>query len=253
MTSGNGTQHGDWDTQREQLSAYLDGELEAEERQRLEAHLMACADCQRELAELRQTRQLLRALPAPALPRSFTLPVPEAAPARDTRAAAVSSRRARSGEWVARAAQWVGGIAAAVGLMLLLGAALAAGGSHSLGGAASGYSVPSTARPPVGASSADGSATHAPEIGVGSGATRTPPSSPSSPAPAVTATQMPPSAGSGDERLQHPYGLSNAPAAPLAGAGLMGGGIVLLAGGTVARRRSRRRNRRHGDGRNTRG
>ena len=37
-------------------------------------HLASCQQCQQELAELRQTVNLLRALPQPALPRSFVLP-----------------------------------------------------------------------------------------------------------------------------------------------------------------------------------
>lgn len=255
MASGNGTQHGDWDAQREQLSAYLDGELEAEERMALEAHLVGCAACQLALAELRQTRKLLRALPQPALPRSFTLPVPEAAHASGARAA-TTPRPARSGQWVARAAQWMGGIAAAAGLVLLLGGALAAGSPPSTGGAASGNFAPGLARQPGGTSSQDGTATHAPQVGVGSGATRTPQSSPSpsTTTPAVTVTQTPPANGTTTPLTRHAYGMNNAPAVPLAeaGAGLTGAGIVLLAGGTVARRR-RRHSRRRGDGRATRG
>jgi anti-sigma factor RsiW len=37
---------------REQLSAWLDGKLEPEERGRLSAHLEGCAACRRELARL---------------------------------------------------------------------------------------------------------------------------------------------------------------------------------------------------------
>ncbi|HEY7975335.1 MAG TPA: zf-HC2 domain-containing protein, partial [Ktedonobacterales bacterium] len=61
--------HTDWEPQCERLSAYLDGELTDSELAALETHLPTCEQCQRELAALRQTRALLRALPTPALPR----------------------------------------------------------------------------------------------------------------------------------------------------------------------------------------
>jgi anti-sigma factor RsiW len=64
----------------EQLSALLDGEISTEERTQWEAHLATCQRCQQELASLRQTVALLRALPQPALPRSFELPAESAEP-----------------------------------------------------------------------------------------------------------------------------------------------------------------------------
>lgn len=66
---------------REDLSAYLDGQLSQAERSRVERHLHDCTDCQAELRDLKQTVALLHALPAARLPRSFLLPV-SAAPAR---------------------------------------------------------------------------------------------------------------------------------------------------------------------------
>lgn len=60
----------------EQLSAYLDKQpLSAEEQSQMEAHLNTCEQCQQELADLRHTVALLHALPQPALPRSFMLPL----------------------------------------------------------------------------------------------------------------------------------------------------------------------------------
>ena len=44
------------------LSAYLDNQVTAAERDRIERHLQACATCQRELDSLRQTIALLHAL-----------------------------------------------------------------------------------------------------------------------------------------------------------------------------------------------
>lgn len=65
----------------EQLSALLDHQLSPEDSEEsYQAHLQICELCQQELAELRQTVQLLRALPEPPLPRSFTLSLTNALP-----------------------------------------------------------------------------------------------------------------------------------------------------------------------------
>lgn len=57
----------------EQLSAYLDDELSAEEQAQCQAHLFVCKQCQQALAALRETVTLLHALPQPPLSRSFLL------------------------------------------------------------------------------------------------------------------------------------------------------------------------------------
>lgn len=58
---------------REQLSAYLDGELGPAERARLEAHLQGCPACRAELDSLRRTVELVGRLPAVSPLRSFRL------------------------------------------------------------------------------------------------------------------------------------------------------------------------------------
>jgi hypothetical protein len=58
----------------EQLSALLDGELEATEQATVESHLSTCEVCQAELESLRSTVMRLSALPTLAPPRSFALP-----------------------------------------------------------------------------------------------------------------------------------------------------------------------------------
>lgn len=70
----------------EQLSAYLDGELDARHAENVERHLSTCAACSALLDELRETRAMLSALPAQTPRRSFVLgaeyaraPVQEAA------------------------------------------------------------------------------------------------------------------------------------------------------------------------------
>jgi hypothetical protein len=55
------------------LSAYLDNQVTAAERDRIEGHLHSCAVCQRELDTLRQTVTLLRAMPRVQVPHAFTL------------------------------------------------------------------------------------------------------------------------------------------------------------------------------------
>jgi hypothetical protein len=60
----------------ERLSEYIDNQLEPRARAQLEQHLSACDACQKDLASLRWTVSLVKHAPAPALPRTFVLPVP---------------------------------------------------------------------------------------------------------------------------------------------------------------------------------
>lgn len=61
----------------ELLSAYLDGEVDAGERTRVEAHLEVCEACRAELESLRATAGMLHRLPLEPAPRSFLIPAPE--------------------------------------------------------------------------------------------------------------------------------------------------------------------------------
>ena len=75
----------------EQLSAYLDGELDARHAENVEHHLATCDTCAALLEELRSMRALLSALPAHTPTRSFVLGAEYArAPVRDV---ATPSRR----------------------------------------------------------------------------------------------------------------------------------------------------------------
>src|SRR5258708_15392432 len=107
-TSGDDRHPADWELQREQLSAYLDDELEPAARAALEHHLPGCTRCQSELRELRAVRGLLRALPVPALPRSFALPTDSPVPiplshGSHSTSAASTGRATRRGP---RIAEW---------------------------------------------------------------------------------------------------------------------------------------------------
>lgn len=57
----------------EQISAYLDGELNLKEKGRLEGRLKVEPELRRELRELGETRSMLRSLPRQRAPRNFTL------------------------------------------------------------------------------------------------------------------------------------------------------------------------------------
>ena len=123
---------------QEQLSAALDGMLTPDEQAMLDGHLAGCATCSRELEELRQVRSLLRAMPQPALPRSFLLPTENAvAPSRAAAAAQHPERDrapiplpARRNPGAARAVRTlrltrrIGTVAAVIGLALFLGTLL---------------------------------------------------------------------------------------------------------------------------------
>lgn len=61
------------ETDYELISAYLDGELSDSERLRFETRLQVDAELRGELAALRQTVELIKALPPLTAPRSFTL------------------------------------------------------------------------------------------------------------------------------------------------------------------------------------
>jgi anti-sigma factor RsiW len=217
--------HADGDSQRERLSAYLDGELAPAETATLERHLADCRACQAELASLREVRALLGALPPPALPRSFALPETTAPPARlapiAPRAPAPPHRAParRTGFAAARAAQWLGGIAAMLGLALLLSSALAGRTPYTF---SSRSAIPasggaSTTSHPVGPSGQGAAPT----------ATRT-----------ATGVSGETTAPNNDTRTAAGEPL---PIIPIAGGGLLLGGGLLFVGGTAARRRRRQR------------
>lgn len=85
---------------REELSAYLDGELRAAPAQRVAVAARAEAALAEELAGLRATRNLLRCLPPVRLDAGFTARVLAEAQRRGL----LPTRRARTGLWVGRAA-----------------------------------------------------------------------------------------------------------------------------------------------------
>jgi anti-sigma factor RsiW len=66
----------------ERLSPYIDEQLQAKERARVEAHLNACPSCRKELQTLQWTKSLLRQGPRVPLPRSFVIREADLTPQR---------------------------------------------------------------------------------------------------------------------------------------------------------------------------
>lgn len=248
MIGGNGREHADREALRERLSAYLDGELAPGDAAALERHLAECAECRDELAGLRNVRALLRALPQPELPRSFALPsttaTSAAAPPRAPVAAnPLSSTRSRQARGtvpaLARAAQWVGGLAACFGLILILATTVLGGNlGHTLSTAAP---ASGGASAPMHTSSAPQQTATAPAVGRTPGTAAGVGQPTHTASPAGTATNGPASTNT----PPHATAAQTAPfpVLPVTGAGLLAGGVVLLGAGSVAARRRQRRAR----------
>ena len=106
----------------DQLSAYLDDELSPQERTVVESLLAESAAARQELAELRQVRELLIALPPESLAETFPAEVLHACEQRmlldDVRPASAESsqtsmsKRSRFAAWA-----WIGGLVASIAIV----------------------------------------------------------------------------------------------------------------------------------------
>ncbi|HVE41392.1 MAG TPA: zf-HC2 domain-containing protein, partial [Planctomycetota bacterium] len=56
---------------KEKLSGYYDGELDAAEKAEVERHIASCSECLRELGELKSSALLVKELPRLRAPRSI--------------------------------------------------------------------------------------------------------------------------------------------------------------------------------------
>src|SRR5688572_891593 len=56
---------------KEKLTGYYDGELEAAEKAEVERHIASCSECLRELGELKSAALLVKELPRLRAPRSI--------------------------------------------------------------------------------------------------------------------------------------------------------------------------------------
>lgn len=102
------------DQVRVELSARLDGEVDAPTSQSLDEHLAACPACSRHEASLRRTRSALRIQPA--------VPVPDLTNAIMERVSSEGPRARRRDDW--RSGVRIASLAAAAAALLLLSASL---------------------------------------------------------------------------------------------------------------------------------
>ncbi len=110
---------------RDQLSAYVDGELAGKDALRVDAHVESCDACAAELVELRAASALLAELADVAVPRSFAVTAEDVAPRRKAPATGFV-RSANSGLRIAGA-----GLAVALAVVLVLDAGGLAGGGET--------------------------------------------------------------------------------------------------------------------------
>ena len=123
----------------EQLSAYMDGELAADERAQVDTHLRSCAACSTHLEELRAVEGAVRALPLDVPDGYF-----EAFPGRVRQRLTVGRRRSLF------VPAWIGAAAAAVVLALITPRLLREPtATPTLPGAPSASRAPAGARMPV--------------------------------------------------------------------------------------------------------
>ncbi len=110
---------------RDQLSAYVDGELAGKDALRVDAHVESCDACAAELVELRAASALLAELADVAVPRSFAVTAEDVAPRRKAPATGFV-RSANSGLRIAGA-----GLAVALAVVLVLDAGGLVGGGET--------------------------------------------------------------------------------------------------------------------------
>jgi len=132
----------------EQLSAYLDKQLSAEEEAVFRTHLRRCERCQGMLVDLRQTVGILHALPQVEVPRSFVLPAgitpaqerlvrPVQAVQPVANVVPISRGRGKALSTLRRTVRVMGTIAAAIGIFLLLSSVITGLPHPGAGGASS--------------------------------------------------------------------------------------------------------------------
>ena len=110
----------------EELSAYLDHELDVATQARVADHVAGCAECTRRLDGLRETVHAVRALPMETPARTFTIP----------------AQRRQAFAWAP--VGWVGGAAAAL-LIIVVGVTQLHGPASPLGTALTSRAAPTSA------------------------------------------------------------------------------------------------------------
>jgi hypothetical protein len=183
----------------EQLSAFFDKQLSPEEQAIFGAHMSTCQQCQRNLADLRLTVSLLRAMPEEAVPRSFVLPgslapVPQRTARRDTTITPVPQKQRVRFNTLRRSVRVVSALAAVLALMFIISGILPPlhfGASESSSTAApvssSSGAATNTSHTAISTPNVQETAVSHPQEGVAT-TTRTPATTPSA-APTGTATK----------------------------------------------------------------
>lgn len=97
---------------KELLTGYYDGELDAAEKARVERHIAGCSECLRDLGEIRSASQLVRKLAGPRMPQEVS--------ERIVRAIGEERRRRFRGRW---GRGLTGSLAVAAGIFLALNVA----------------------------------------------------------------------------------------------------------------------------------
>lgn len=142
----------------EQLSALLDKQLSSQEQTEYDAHMQTCPQCQSTLVDLQQTVRLLHALPQPALPRSFVLPVGvtplQARPVHQVRTVPQIPQRQHVWQsYMRNSVRVLSAIAAVIGLVFILSSALVilphGGGASSSTTSAPGGTAPHIVTPHI--------------------------------------------------------------------------------------------------------
>lgn len=115
----------------EELSAYLDHELDADAQARVADHVAGCAECQLRLDGLRETAYAVRGLPMETPARPFTIP----------------AQRRESFRWAP--VGWIGGVAAAF-LVVAFGVTQLHGPAGSTASTSAGFAEHKAAAPAPG-------------------------------------------------------------------------------------------------------
>jgi anti-sigma factor RsiW len=109
----------------EQLSAFFDRQLSSEEQAVFDAHMSTCQQCQNNLADLRLTVALLRAMPEEQVPRSFVLPgalapVPVRTIREDTTITPIARKQHARFNTLRRSVRVVSALAAVLALLIIV-------------------------------------------------------------------------------------------------------------------------------------
>src|SRR4051794_16003442 len=105
---------------RDNLVAYLDQELPAEDRERLEVKLSRSLSGRREVEALEKTWELLDFLPRPKVPEDFTNRTLDRIQSQDLQQELRIQKASEVIRWTGTLVAWAVGIAACLGLGLMI-------------------------------------------------------------------------------------------------------------------------------------